>query len=244
MTTMEVQPSYDGMFTLPPTLFQDTCVLLFGYDKNKSANIYVDIKTPLDSFFIPFHSYTTYIQVGESEAADTVAYKFDKHQLDSIMVLPEVVVTRVLKRNVELFDQEFSSTMFKNGFATVIDGLSSDELSRYPGILQIIQSRIPGLSIRKQSERLDSLPAYMVKWRGVNVSFYLDEFLIPLENILINPADIAMIKAIPPPANIRPLDGGGAVAIYTKRGKYETANSRRKSIFKVIGYTPTISMLQ
>ena len=244
MTTMEVQPSYDGMFTLPPTLFQDTCVLLFGYDKNKSADIYVDIKTPLDSFFIPFHSYTTYIQVGESEAADTVAYKFDKHQLDSIMVLPEVVVTRVLKRNVELFDQEFSSTMFKNGFATVIDGLSSDELSGYPGILQIIQSRIPGLSIRKQSERLDSLPAYMVKWRGVNVSFYLDEFLIPLENILINPADIAMIKAIPPPANIRPLDGGGAVAIYTKRGKYETANSRRKSIFKVIGYTPTISMLQ
>ena len=31
--------------------------------------------------------------------------------------------------------------------------------------------------------------------------------------------DIAMIRAILPPANIRPLEWGGAVAIYTKRCK-------------------------
>ena len=241
MTTMEIRPSNEGGFSLPPTLFQDTCVLLFGYDKNKSTDIYINIKTQLDSFFIPFHSYTTYIQVGKGEAADTIAYSFDKDRLDSIMVLPEVVVTGLIKRNVELFDEEFSSTMFRSGFATLIDGLSSDELTKYPSVLQIIQSRIPGLRI---SPDPDPSNPNRVSWRGFNVSFYLDEFLIPLEGISINPADIAMIKAIPPPASIRPPEIGGVVAIYTKRGKYESANSRRKSIFKVVGYTPSISVLQ
>jgi len=50
-----------------------------------------------------------------------------------------------------------------------------------------------------------------------------------------------LIKAFPPPAYIRPLDEGGVIAIYTKRGKYEKVNDRRKSIFKVAGYTPAIS---
>ena len=68
----------------------------------------------------------------------------------------------------------------------------------------------------------------------------MDEFKIDASDpMMVNPADVAMIKVF------RPGEGGptngGAIAIYTKRGAY-LDNASRKYNFLIKGYTPLLSV--
>jgi hypothetical protein len=54
--------------------------------------------------------------------------------------------------------------------------------------------------------------------------------------------DIAIVKAFPPPFLGAP-GGGGAIAIYTRRGDEASYLPEGRQVFKVRGYTPSATVL-
>ena len=65
-----------------------------------------------------------------------------------------------------------------------------------------------------------------------------------VNNLNLNPMDVALIKVYPPPAQLVSLTNGGAVAIYTKRGAYENQKGAPQYNFMVKGYTQGLSRLK
>ncbi|HEX5667536.1 MAG TPA: hypothetical protein VFX73_01970, partial [Chitinophagaceae bacterium] len=135
-----------------------------------------------------------------------------------------------------LFEDEFVTGLFSMGMPSyTIDGLSDDRISKFTSVFQILEANVPGLSVRGYSFN------NQVTWRGRGVVFYVDEVKMPIENLIIYPEDIALIKVFRAPTLIDPFETGGVIAIYTKRGKYESSTPTRRSVFKVSGYTPGLS---
>jgi hypothetical protein len=225
-----------GRFIFPRTMFDDTSIVTFGFEGKSRADLYIDLVTMLDSSFKPEHSYTAFITVGEPREESMITYRFDTANLTYRNMLPEIIITGTKKTNSELFEDEFVTGLFNMGIASyTIDGLQDDKLSKFTNVFQILEAYVPGLSVRGYSFN------YQVSWRGRGVAFFVDEVRMPIEHMIIYPEDIALIKVYRAPTLIDPLEQGGVIAIYTKRGKYESSVPTRRSVFKVSGYTPGLS---
>jgi hypothetical protein len=152
--------------------------------------------------------------------------------------LNQVTVKSVLKKKVELFDEEYSSGLFKFGFPQIFDGIEGNQIGYSMDIFSFLQGRVAGLQVKR-----NSMGNYNLKWRDGNVDVYLDEFKVDNEMAsYVNTNDIAMIKVFPPFSG--GPSGNGSIAIYTKRGAYYSENSSRKYNFEVIGYNPEICTWQ
>jgi hypothetical protein len=233
---MELPVESSGRFVFPRTMFDDTSIVAFGFEGKKRADVYVDLVTMLDSSFKPERSYKEYITVGEPREESVMTYQFDTSNLTYRNMLPEIVITGTKKTNTEMFEEEFVTGLFNMGMSSyTIDGLQDDRLSRFTNVFQILEANVPGLSVRGYSFN------YVVTWRGQGVVFYVDEVRMPIENLIIYPEDIALIKVYRAPTLIDPLEKGGVISIYTKRGKYESTVPTRRSVFKVFGYTSGLS---
>ena len=227
----------DGNFSTPKMLFEDTARFVFSEIGKKNDFLYIDLKTSIDSNFIPLAKETKFIQVGDSRAAmDTTIiskYKYDS-STNNNFTIKEVIVKSTKKKKIEMFDEAYSTGLFKFGFPTIFDGLETNEIGNSMDLFSYLQGRVAGLKISR-----DLTGTYQLAWRGGIVDVYLDEFKVDDDIAsFVNVNDIAMIKVYPP------LSGGptgnGAIAIYTKRGAY-TDNANRKYNFLVKGYSPLIA---
>jgi hypothetical protein len=232
----------EGGFKIPAIVFGDSAQLLF--DPGRGRGVYwINLETPLDSAFTPFHSTTLFVGVQKKGAVqdlpkDTTAYvfEFDDPYPDAV-VLDEVVVKG--KSNAEKFEDDFVSKLFKaSPDARTIDALDNNELMRSNSILTFIQSRVGGLFIRSNGITTS------VTWRGAPVDFFINEFPVDVNNLNLSPMDVALIKVHPPPSQLRSLSNGGAIAIYTKRGVYENQKGAPQYNFMVKGYTQGLSRLK
>jgi hypothetical protein len=232
----------DGSFRLKSTLFEDSAYFIFTpVKKVKNNDLRIMIESPLDSFFVPAASSTRFITVGTVAAAnaaapavkDTNSYVFDSDEPVDKSLLPGVTVIGKIKKKIEQFNEENSRGLFQRDDAIIFDGLDNEDISRSFSILQFLQGKVAGLSVVKD----DTTGYDIAKWRNETVEIYLDEFRMePGDNLFITPADVAMIKVYRPPAQISTFSGGaGAIAIYTKKGRYATNRARHN--FIVRGYT-------
>jgi hypothetical protein len=229
---LDLPVELSGRFSFPRTMFDDTSLVTFGFEGRKREDLYIDLVTMLDSSFRPERSYAAVITVGEPREEPIMTYQFDTSNLTYRNILPEIVITGTKKTNTELFEDEFVTGLFNMGIASyTIDGLQDDKLSRFTSVFQILEAYVPGLTVRGYSFN------YQVSWRGKGVSFFVDEVRMPIENLIIYPEDIALIKVYRAPTLIDPFEQGGVIAIYTKRGKYETSVPTRRSVFRIFGYT-------
>jgi hypothetical protein len=123
--------------------------------------------------------------------------------------------------------------LFKNSNAYVFDGLESDEIAQSLSIGWFLQQKIPGLTVA-----VDSANNEVFKWRDEICSIFIDEFeVMPGDQNMVFPRDIAMIKVFRPPFQFSSTTGfGGAIAIYTKKGKFIDNNGAKFS-FILKGYT-------
>jgi hypothetical protein len=172
------------------------------------------MKTPLDTSFTPFWSQTVFVTVkGDEpvEQVDTSGYSFDfSGNYPNSITLQEVVITGPSK--AEQFEKEYVSPMFYSADSRTLNALDNDEIIRTNNIWTFIQSRTPGLLITQNGFSRSA------SWRGQAVTFFLDEMLVGINDITIQPMDVALIKVFPPPTSITSRAPGGVVAIYTKRG--------------------------
>jgi hypothetical protein len=231
-------PSPSGNFSTHKILFEDTARFVFSEIGKKNNYLYINLKTSIDSTYIPLDQKTEFITIGiPKKQIDTTilkAYKLDNGTNEKY-TLNEVIVKSVKKKKVELFDEEYATGLFKFGFPTIFDGIESNEIGNSMDLFSYLQGRVAGLKIIK-----DLTGSYNITWRGGIVDIYLDEFKVD-EDIasFVNSNDIAMLKLFPPMSG--GPTGNGTIAIYTKRGIYED-NSSRKYNFLIKGYSPLLSI--
>lgn len=220
----------DGSFRLPPIVFGDTAKLVFNTDNRESYLI--EMKTPLDTSFVPFYTKTVFITIkGEqpAEKVDTVSYKFDMSgSYQNSITLQEVIIEGPSK--AKQYEDEHVSPMFKDINSRTLSGLDSDEIFRANDIWIYIQSKVPGLMISRNGLMRSLM------WRGSPVTMFMDELQMSPNDITIPPSEIALIKVYPPPNGITGRAPGGVIALYSKRGgDYERPPS--PYTYSVIGYT-------
>ena len=231
-------PQESGYFTTPKMIFEDTARIVFSETGKKNQRLYIDLETYLDSTFTPLARATEFINIGNVSAkVDTAlaeSYQFDPNTTKKF-TLNEVTVKSVTKKKVDLFDEEYSSGLFKFGSPQIFDGIEGTQIGNAMDIFSFLQGRVAGLKVNR-----DAMGNYALRWRETNVDVYLDEFRVDIEMAsYVNPNDIAMVKVFSPMSG--GPTGNGTIAIYTKRGAYYTEKSTRKYNFQVIGYTPEIS---
>jgi hypothetical protein len=234
-----ISPEPDGSFRLKPTYFEDTAYFVFSpAKKDRASQLWIDVRTPLDSTFLPYSSATKFITV--AAVGDSVPlvvapdYHFDMNKLTGPGLLPGVVVSGKTKKLVDRFNEEYSTGLFRSNAYKVFDGLESDAIAKSYNIYDFLRFQIPGFNATANSDG-----TYTLRWRNSGVTVFLDEFpLLHPDDVYIDPADVAMIKVYAPPSVLS--SRAGVIAVYTKKGDYDT-NPRRKNKFKVAGYTTPLA---
>ncbi|WP_439504988.1 hypothetical protein [Sediminibacterium sp.] len=236
MMVDRVKVDAKGFFTMKPMLFQDTASFYFSPAKKPKKNyLAILLKTPVDSVFEPVVTQTVFFNVGKEGTYIEKKYDYtlslDDPDLSSD--LPNVTVYTKAKTKLQQYEETYTSGLFKNDNAYVFDGLENDELAQSQSLAWFLQQKVPGLNVA-----IDSANNEVFKWRDELCTIFIDEFeVMPGEQMMVFPRDIAMIKVFRPPFQYSSTTGfGGAIAIYTKKGKYIDNNGAKFS-FILRGYT-------
>jgi hypothetical protein len=236
MMVDRVKVDAKGFFTMKPMLFQDTASFYFSpVQKPKKNYLAILLKTPVDSAFEPAAIQTAFFSVGKPGEFinKKIDYSLSLDDPEFGSDLPNVTVYTKAKTKVQEYAESYTSGLFKNDNAYIFDGLGNDELAQSQSLAWYLQQKVPGLNVA-----IDSANNEVFKWREEICSIFIDEFeVMPGEQTMVFPRDIAMIKVFRPPFQYSSTTGfGGAIAIYTKKGKFVDNNGAKFS-FILKGYT-------
>ncbi|MFT3681455.1 MAG: hypothetical protein QM791_14375 [Ferruginibacter sp.] len=227
-------------FIIKNLLFQDSAFIIFSKPKHKQNDLLVEIKTPLDSAFVPSAVSSAIISIGNIDSAAQAAavkassYSFKPGNTQYKIILPEVVIKSRSNARLEQFDKETTTGAFTNSDAIVLDGISSNEIANAPDLFTYLTIKVGGLRMETDNQTGNR----NFTWRGAETDIFLNEIrLDPDVPFWINPSDIAMIKIFRPGTSLTANGSpGGAIAIYTKTGQYKQETNRNYS-FYILGYT-------
>lgn len=239
----EVPVSASGTFTISNWLFEDDALMAFSATGNSKQPLNINISTQLDSSFTPLavagRSFyvgnpTTLVRQSLDQPVDIPATVF----ADGGNVLPAVMVKTVVKSPAQQFDEEHVSALFQTGNERMLSIMTDPVAQNAINLFSYLQGRVAGLQISQAA-----FGGGVARWRGGPVSFFLDEMRVSAQQIASLPmSDIAIVKAYPPPF-IGTTGGGGAIAVYTRRGNEINYLPIGRSVFRVKGYSPTATAL-
>lgn len=241
----EVPVAPDGTFTVRNWLFEDNAVMAFSRVKTGNQPLDIRISTQLDSTAKPLAVAGRAFYIGTPPAAVRLALNSPIEATEAVFadegtLLPAVVVKATTKSPAQQFNEAYSTGLFRTGDERLVSVLDDPSALSFSTILSYLQGRIAGLQI--STAGFDGGSAV---WRGTQVSFFIDEVRTSPQQIASIPvADIAIVKAYPPPFVGAPGGGaGGAVAVYTRRGSEAGYLPADKHVFRVRGYTPSSTVL-
>jgi hypothetical protein len=238
-----VQP--DGSFAIRNWLFEENALLAFAGVKNNKQPLNIRISTRLDSSYTPLAVAGRAFYIGEPPAAvrQSLNQPVDVPEAlfaDQGSVLPAVVVRSTTKSRAQQFDEEYVTGLFQSSNERLISVLDDPSAPAFLNLFTYLQGRVAGLQITPAG-----FSGGMAWWRGGPVTFFMDEMRVSAQQIASIPmADIAIVKAYPPPFMGGPGGGGGgAIAVYTRRGGEAAYLPANRQVFKVRGYTPSATVL-
>lgn len=240
----EVPVGSDGKFTISNWLFEDNAVLAFSGSKNNNRPLDIRISTQLDSSYTPLAVAGSAFYIGNPQPAeikslDQPVDASNESFSDQGTLLPAVIVTSTVKSRAQQFNEEYVSGMFRSGNERLISVMDDPTALGNTNIFNYLQGRVAGLQISPVG-----FNGGFARWRGSPVTFFLDEMRVAAQQVAVIPmADIAIVKAFPPPFFGTP-GGGGAIAIYTRRGGDANYFPANRQVFKVKGYTPASTTLE
>ncbi len=151
-------------------------------------------------------------------------------------VLKEVVVTGKVKTNEQKMDEKYASGLFAGGDSRNFDVVNDPFAASSLTIFQYLQGKVAGLQITGSGNP----PS--ISWRGGTPVFYLDEIQTDASFMAnLNMNDVAYVKVFSPgTTGIISSTGGGAIAVYTKKGNDRTSNEKAKGLdyVQITGYSP------
>lgn len=189
----------DQVLASRATVNFSTNTLRPGLKVDKDSSWYVPL--PLDTALINRNKY--------------FANELAKAASDRSQVLQTVTVRANKKTRLDELDEEYANGMFRSGNAYQFDMENEMAVAGMQSIFQFLQGRVAGLQITAQG------PNVSMSWRGQQPTVFLDEMQMDVSAIANIPvSDIAYVKVMRPPF-FGAMGGGagGAIAIYTKKGK-------------------------
>jgi hypothetical protein len=239
----EVTVSPDGTFAIRNWLFEDNALLAFHGTKNNNESLDISINSQLDSSYEPLAVAGRTFYIGNPPAAVRPSLNQPVETPEALFadrgsVLPAVIVRSTVKTPAQQFNEKHVRGLFRSGDERLISIMDDPAALGFNNVFSFLQSRVAGLQISPIG-----VNGGVATWRGGPVTFFMDEIRVSAQQIASIPMpDIAIVKAYPPPFLGAP-GGGGAVAIYTRRGDEANYLPANRQVFKVRGYTPSATAL-
>jgi hypothetical protein len=247
----EIAIKADSRFELPSLVFEKQASLVLNYTNDNKWKTHPDVAISVSPALKDFTElvFSSEIKRVNGQNAEQPGKKniINDSLENGVKADPKykdlkgVQVAATRKKNIEKFDDEYSTGLFKDPSERVIDCIDDNSILSYPNCINYLQIQVPGLNI-STSQFGDMI----VKWRGHEMkAFYIDEIPVDLEQLVgVNTADIAMLKVYPPPFFGSSSGDGGAIALYTRRGEYGSPGSKtNKWLFTIKGYAPPMNNL-
>jgi hypothetical protein len=224
----------DGSFEEKNVIFYDTAKIFYNLKRTSiSDKSKIVFETDLLKHNLPKFTKIEDIKM-DTIGLSKFQYLIDERKrfelLSKDISLKEVTVyAKKQKRLVEM-DKKYTDGVFSKGDQTGFDLTKANTGTMT--IFDYIGSKVPGFSINNP---LGDIP--VVTYNGRTTLFYVDEQLIPNENIqFINLKDIAYIKVFK--VLFEGNNGGPAVAVYTKKESDIDIISEKMDYVSLIGYSP------
>jgi hypothetical protein len=239
----EVRVSQDGSFAIRNWLFEDNALLAFSGTRNNNPPLNIRISTQLDSSHTPLAVAGRAFYIGNPPSAlwqnlDQAVETNEDVFADQGSVLPGVVVRTTTKTPAQQFNEQYVSGLFRSADERLVSIMDDPSALGFRDIFSYLQGRVAGLQITPVG-----FNGGVARWRGSPVTFFLDEVRVSAQQIANIPMpDIAIVKAYPPPF-LGAAGGGGAIAIYTRRGGEASYLPPNRQVFRVRGYTPSATTL-
>ena len=235
----------DGSFKLDGLYFFDTLKLFYQFndDKNRALTSTASfsfnngtVRSPFTSpaflsaaHFAPAPPQSIFLKSIQANEAF-----LSQKKLQNIKVLETVTVTGKKQSPEDKLDKEYASGLFSSGnsrvFATEDDPFAQSALS----ILDYLRGKVAGLQINT-----DGAGGGSITRRGSATAVFLNEMNADIGFLQSTPmSDVAMIKVFDPPFFGAVGGGaGGAVAVYTKKGRSAGANVKGLDAVTLYGYS-------
>jgi hypothetical protein len=220
----------DGTFEDKSIFYYDTSRIFYGFNGNNKLTDITQVHFENGLLRQDFKKISMGSMGSQNNWSDSMAraklnyYLLEQEKLKKQMAsatLQEVIVKSKSKSPLQVLDEKYTSGMFSGFDGTSFDLTNDPSAMGGINILTYLQGKVAGLQISVAGAQASA------SWRGSNTDFFLNEISTPLDMILSLPiSDIAYVKAIRPPF-FGSLGGGsgGAVAIYTKKGKSSRGGS-------------------
>ncbi len=237
----KVSVSPDGTFAIRNWLFEDNGLLAFSGNNKQTLNVRISTQLDSSSDAVAVAGRTFYI--GNPPAAVRPTLNQPVETPGAVFegrgtLLPAVVVRSAAKTPAQQFNEEHVSGLFKSANERILSIMDDPNAMAFTSIFSYLQGRVAGLQITPLG-----ITGGRATWRGGPVTFFIDEIRVSSQQIANIPVtDIAIVKAYPPPFLGAP-GGGGAIAIYTRRGDEASYLPANRQVFKVRGYTPASTTL-
>ncbi|MEP6726741.1 MAG: hypothetical protein ABJC98_13060 [Bacteroidota bacterium] len=180
---------------------------------------------------------TNLIAKNVKNASDETKVALMRTRKEKEQVLQEVVVKGKVKSNEQKMDEKYASGMFTGGDSHNFDVMNDPFAAGSQSIFQYLQGKVAGLQISMSGGG----GAPSLTWRGGSPVFYLDEIQTDVSFVQnLNMNDVAYVKVFSPgQAGVISSSGGGAIAIYTKKGGDRTSDDKSKGLgyVQITGYT-------
>ncbi len=219
----QVKTDANGFFSLRGLIFEDAIKFSYQLNDPKIPKEQVQVIFQPDYSFVPFKSSlpTSNYQLVARTAEDLPAPEVKRYMVtkttqssinEKATLIEEVKLIGAKKDKTKELNEKLSGPLFQSANETIFDFVNDNNSAQGSmNILQWLQGRVAGLTIEMD------MGNYVPKLRGSTVGIYLDEMRIePSQVSTISTADIAMVKVMKD--YFTGGFGGGAIAIYTRRG--------------------------
>lgn len=230
----------DGSFEDKTIFYYDTSRIFYGFNGNAKLTDVTQVHFENGLLRQEFKKITTG-NAFQNNWSDSMAraklnyYLLEQEKLRKQMAaatLQEVIVKSKVKSPIQVLDEKYASGMFQGVDGTSFDLTNDPSAMGSMDIISFLQGKVAGLQISGTGAQAS------VSWRGSTPDFFLNEISTQIDMITSLPiSDIAYVKAIRPPFFGSVGGGsGGAIAIYTKKGKSSRGAENSKGMeYTVLG---------
>jgi hypothetical protein len=242
---LSVPYARNGKFNLTGLVFYDTAKAYYQFSanqnlSNESAVVFKNGLYPGAKKLKPFNMSLPVWSPDDSSLVRKSRQVFVeiarlRNQDKKVQNLEAVTVRVRVKSNKEKLDELYSSGLFSGGNATIFDLEDDPSAFSAMDVFTYLQGKVAGLQITNGANPTMS-------WRGSTPALFLDQMQSDASMVkTVSVSNIAMIKVFAPgAASIMAGSGGGAIAIYTKKGKDKVPDPSIKGLemARIPGYNP------
>lgn len=222
----------DGSFRQRGVIFFDTTKVFYQLNGDKRLN---SIATANFQYSLPLVPFAKKIKLLPADIPDNLKLRnnnsfYDgiqktRKNLDSAVILKEVIVQSKIKSQVELLDEKYATGIFNSNNAYAFDIINDERAKGSLDIFHYLQNMVPGLNMSipvlgangATDANSNNVPG--LTWRDGSPDIFLNEMPSDAQALMnIQMSDIAYIKVFRPPFMAASGSGAsGAIAVYTRK---------------------------